>query len=282
MIKRITALAIFLILSFNAATCIGEEKKAETILKDLSFDKKTGVVSYELTLPAWVRIRIGIADGPLYRTLLDWQERGVGKYKEQWDGLDSSAAVKLTGRDDLVFTFNYFTAGNEYLQYIQVADILPLPGNLSGRHLPALEVNRMHKNHPRQFCREPKIEVQLPKNIPKNRDGLYVIKTKVPLEIKLADEDRRWFSAERYNLHIFIDDIFAQGELNGYSPYTWIFDPQGLNAGKHLLVVNLAGLNDHYGIVSLPIYVEKENKPGEKSSKEDGSMLKSNCSECKE
>ncbi len=279
MIKKIIGLSVFLLLVFHTVICIGQENKSDVLLKNLAFDKKTGVISYELTIPAWVRIRVGIADGPLYRTIVDWQERGAGEHKEVWDGMDAAGAFKLTGRDDLVFTFNYFTAGSEYMQHIQVVDMLPLPGNLSGRNLPSLEVNRMHKNHPRQFCREPKIEIQLPRNIPKNKDGFYVIKTKVPLEIKLTQEDQRWFTAERYNLHIFIDDIFAQGELEGYSPYTWIFDPQGLNAGKHLLVVNLAGLNDHYGLASLPIYIEKQ---GEKSTKESGSVLKSKCPECKD
>jgi hypothetical protein len=279
MIKKIIGLSVFLLLVFHTVICIGQENKSDALLKNLAFDKKTGVISYALTIPTRVRIRVGIADGPLYRTIVDWQERGAGEHKEEWDSMDASGAFKLTGRDDLVFTFNYFTAGDEYLQHIQVADMLPLPGNLSGRHLPALEVNRMHKNHPRQFCQEPKIEIQLPGNISKNKDGFYVIKTKVPLEIKLSQEDQRWFTAERYNLHIFIDDIFAQGELEGYSPYTWIFDPRGLNAGKHLLVVNLAGLNDHYGLASLPIYIEKQ---GEKSTKESGSVLKSKCPECKD
>jgi len=259
--KIIRLLILFLVLGFNnVGTCLGQEQKVEAVLKDLSFDKKTGVISYELTVPAWVRIRMGIVDGPLYRTILDWQERSRGKHKETWDGMDSSGSFKLTGREDLVFTFNYFTAGDEYLQDVQVADILPLSGNLSGRHLPNLKINQMHKAHPGQFCYEPKIKISLPRQIRKGKDNFYIIKDKTPIEISLADEDMAWFRAERYSIHIFIDDVFLQGELDGYSPYTWIFDPKGLNEGKHLIAINFAGFNDHYGIVSLPVYVKKKGQ----------------------
>jgi hypothetical protein len=255
--KLIGLLVLFLVVSFNYGEISPGEEEVKSVLRDLSFDKKTGAISYELTVPAWVRVRFGIADGPLYRTIVDWQERNAGKHKEDWDGMDSSGNFKLVGRDDLVFTFNYFTEGDEYLYDVSVADILPLAGNLAGRHLPNLEINRIHKSHNRKFCHEPKIEIRLPENIKKNKQGFYIIKEKLPIEISLADEDKTWFRVERFSLHIFLDDVFLQGELDGYSPYTWIFDPKGLNEGKHLIVVNLAGFADHYGIAGIPIFIDK-------------------------
>lgn len=279
--RIIKVLVFFVVLSFNGlGNCQEQGEKTKGVLKDLSFDKKTGAIFYELTVPIWVRIRFGIADGPLYRTILDWQKRPVGKHKETWDGMDSSGNFKLVGRDDLVFTFNYFTEGDEYLYDVPVADILPLTGNLAGRHLPNLKINQMHKAHPRKFCYEPRVKITFPKNIPKTKDNSYIIKEKTTIQIDLDDKDKHWFRAERYSIHIFIDDVFVQGELDGYSPYTWVFDPKGLNEGRHLIVVNLAGFNDHYGIGSLPVYVEKG------ASKKEAAMLKSprsesSCSSCR-
>ncbi|MFH1229969.1 MAG: hypothetical protein V1709_00590 [Planctomycetota bacterium] len=268
----IKILAILLLIgNFGKAPCFSQEKKEQTkqetseenkpVVKNIAFDKSTGVVSYELSLPARVRIRIGIADGALYRTIIDWDERGIGKHQESWDGMDSSKGrVKLTGRDDLVFTFNYFTAGNEYRQNIQMADILPLSENLVGRHLPNLQVNQMHKAHPREFCHSPAMNIRLPKGTPRNRDGVVIIKGETPIEISVSEKDKIWFNAERYSLHIFIDDVFIHGELEGYTPYTWIFNPQGINEGEHLIVINLAGFADHYGITTLPVYIKNKGK----------------------
>lgn len=254
--KKIPAfLFIIFFLVFNLSIVSAQQE--EKVLKNVSFDKKTGVISYELSVPARVRIRIGISDGPLYRTIIDWEEKEAGKHTQDWDGLDSSGTFKLAGRDDLVFTLNYFTTGDEYLQDFNSADVLPLSGNLVGRHLPNFEVNKLHKKHPRDFCHEPRIKLKVPKTVALNKDKFYIIKDKTPIEISIEEEDNAWFRAERYSLHIFIDDIFVQGELDGYSPYTWVFDPKDLNAGKHLILVNLAGFADHYGIASIPVYVKR-------------------------
>lgn len=253
---------LFLILIFvGTKTCFGQEtQENEPVYKNVSFDKNTGTISYELTIPMRVRIRVGVADGPLYRTICDWEEKAPCKHEETWNGKDTSETFKITGRDDLVFTFNYFTEGDEYISDIQTFDFQTPAGNNIGRHLPNLQVNQMHKNHQRDLCRDVKVKLTFLENIPKTKDGFYIINNKTPLEISLEETDNRGFRRERYTTHIFIDDVFLQGELDGYVPYTWFFDPRGLNAGKHLIVVNLAGFNDHYGIGSIPIYVKERKK----------------------
>ena len=78
-----------------AVNCPAEEEKIERVVKSLSFDPKTAVASYELTHPAKVRVRMGTKDGPLFRTITDWQERGIGRHSENWDGMDATGKVKL-------------------------------------------------------------------------------------------------------------------------------------------------------------------------------------------
>lgn len=258
-IRLITLLVFLLTLSFTCrGICQEEEQEKENIFRDLSFNKKTNTISYELSIPAWVRIRIGVPDGPLYSTICDWEKREAGKHEERWDEMDPTGTLKLTGRDDLVSTFNYFTEGDEFLSDVKTFIFQAPAGNISGRHLPDLKLNRMHKeNHPREFCHEVKVRIKPLKRIPRTKDGFYIIKNKTPIEISIDDEDMPWFTAERYSIHVFIDDIFAQGELDGYSPYTWIFDPKDLNEGRHSIMVNLAGFNDHYGIAGLPVYIKR-------------------------
>lgn len=244
---------------------LAEEEKSEGVVKSLSFDPQTATVSYELTHPAKVRIRIGTKEGPLMRTIVDWQERGVGLHKEEWDGFDSSGKVKLVGSHDLVFTFNYFTEDDAFLKNVNIEDIMPHPEQLVvGRFLPTLNINRIHKSHNPQFCFEPELKVVLPKNTMYTDDGYIMVKDKIPITIDLYGKDKIWFSRERYSIHIFIDEVFLSGELEGYSPYNFTLDPQVLSKGKHLITVNYSGFADHIGIASIPIYVEKK---GEKIAK---------------
>lgn len=233
-----------------------EEKSPVKVVKSISFDSKTATAAYELNVPAWVRVRIGRKDGPLYRTIVDWEEKPAGKYTEIWDGFDKSGKVKLVGQEELVFTFGYFTEGDEYLNNPDLNEIMPSPESMRiGRHLPALEINKIHKEHNRKFCHEPKIKIILPEEIKLNENNIIIIDKKMPLRFIIEEEDKKWFTRERFSIHCFIDGVFVGGQLEGYSPYNWLFDPTHINEGMHLLTVNFSGFEDHIGISSLPIYV---------------------------
>lgn len=141
---------------------------------------------------------------------------------------------------------------------------MPHPEQLVvGRFLPNLDINRIHKSHNPLFCHDPELTIQLPKNIQMTQDGYAIIRNSTPILIDIAQKDKAWFVRERYSIHIFVDDIFLSGELEGYSPYNFIFEPKNINKGKHLITVNYSGFTDHIGIASLPIYVYVE-KQGEK------------------
>lgn len=224
------------------------------VLKSRSFDRNTGIVSYELAVPAWVRIRVGIYNGPLHRTIVDWEKRSAGKHSETWDGMDVTGKFSLKGRKDAVYTFDYFTQDDEYLKDFSLAKITPPTDNQVGRNVPALDINRLHKGHPRGSCREGKARLRLPANVTKDKDGFYLITGRTPVSIEIEDGEF-WFRRERFSLHVFLDNILIQGELNGYTPYDFIFDPSGINDGDHLLTVNLAGFNDHFAVTGLPLRV---------------------------
>lgn len=259
---RIFVLTVF-VLNFIVSSAFAVEEKNEKVVKSLSFDSKTAAVSYELTHPAKIRIRIGTKDGPLLRTIVDWQERTTGAHKEEWDGFDLTGKERLTGNHDLVFTFNYFTEDDSFLKNVSTRDIMPLPEQvIIGRFLPSLDINRIHKSHNSSFCHEPELIAALPKGTHITKDGYAIIKEKTRIVFDIAEKDNAWFSRERYSIHIFIDDVFLSGELEGYSPYNFIFDPKNINAGRHLLTVNYSGFSDHIGILSIPVYVrKKENSP---------------------
>lgn len=251
-------LIIISIMAFFAPILRAEEAKDAAVLKSISFDPKTAAVSYELTHPAKVRIRMGAKDGPLLRTIVDWEERGLGQHKEEWDGLDASGKIKLAGSHDMVFTFNYFTQDDAFIKNVSLEEIMPHPEQLIiGRFLPSLNINRIHKSHNPLLCHDPTLVVRLPERTKLTTDGCAVIKNNAPIVIDLPEKDRDWFTRERYSIHVFIDDVFLAGELEGYSPYNFILNTEKISKGKHLISVNYSGFSDHIGIVNIPVYVEK-------------------------
>ena len=85
---------------------------AENIIPvtNIDFKPQTGEITYELKVPALIRVRIGIFDGPLYTTIIDWEQKQPGKYTEHWDGMDIGKKLILGGGGEVIATFNYITS----------------------------------------------------------------------------------------------------------------------------------------------------------------------------
>ena len=128
--------------------------------------------------------------------------------------------------------------------------------NFIGRAPRLLHLSQNHKNHRKEYCKDLKVLFEVPRNIQRTGKGLPKIRGISPITIELPDKDKFWFRQERFGLNIFIDDVFVEGEALGYTPYTWNFNPKGINKGRHLITVNIKGFNDHIAVGSLPIYVE--------------------------
>lgn len=247
--NKLLVIFIFLLLPAHAA--------AVEIVKDASFDRENAEVSYKLTRPALVRISLGVEDGPLFSTLVDWQFRRPGLHREKWGKTGMQEIDRLLCNKKTYFTFNYISYGphqegfdlNSLLQ--EEAVIGPI-----GRSSSRVSLNYLHKNHKRHSCHEPKVNITLPKNIKRTKEGVALIDKPIFLTIDIDPKDKIWFNRERYSLYIFTDNIFTQGLLEGYSPCHWYFDPKGLNNGMHLIIVNLWGFSDHLGVALLPVYVK--------------------------
>ena len=85
----------------------------ETFGLVVTFDSKKGLISYEISQDARVRIRAGISGGPLLRTILNWAPRLAGKNEEAWDGKDESGNINVVAQKD----------------YKLMAEVISLPEN---------------------------------------------------------------------------------------------------------------------------------------------------------
>lgn len=243
--KRRAIITVFILL-FSSLVFADEEIK--DVAQDVSFNKEGKTISYSLNFPAYIRIRLGVEEGPLYRTLLNWDKREPGKHQEQYTGLDNKKTV---------FTFNYFTMDDADRYGLELGEILPSPAQLAiGKTLPTAILNQMHKRHRREFCYDPKINIYL-RGVQK-KEGVPIVRKTSPLVVEIDKKDKEWFTRERFQVHIFLDDVLVHSDLEGYVPYVWNFYPDGLNPGKHAIIVNLSGFSDHIGTATLPIFIEKD------------------------
>jgi len=233
------------------------EKTAEPVVENLAVDKKNKVISYVLTKPATVRLRVGSKSGPLYRILVNWQKQEVGSHAIEWDGMDASGVFNIIDSANFTVSFNYYLDGEENpldMDYSEGEFIFS--DYFIGRAPKLLHLSQNHKNHDKEHCKDLEAVFVLPGGLQKTKDGLPKIKGICPIMIVLADKDKLWFRQERFGINIYIDDVFVQGEALGYIPYTWNFNTKGINEGKHLITVNIKGFNDHTAIGSLPVYIE--------------------------
>jgi len=255
---KIDILIFAFILIFAKVTLAG--KADEPVVKNLSVDKKNKTISYVLTKPATVRLRVGSMSGPLYRTLVNWQKQKKGNHIIKWDGMDVSGTFNILDNRNFTFSFNYYLAGKEKDIFGEYSDNdVIFTDDFIGRAPRLVHLSQNHKNHKKEHCKDLEIIFKLPRNIQKTEEGFPKIKEICPIIIEPPDKDKFWFRQERFTLNIFIDDIFVGGAGLGYVPYAWNFNPKGINKGRHLITVNLKGLNDHIAVGSLPIYVEATN-----------------------
>src|ERR1043165_994884 len=69
-------------------------------VKVVDFSKGEGTVSYSLPTASRVLVRLGVKNGPMHRTLVDWKPRPAGAVTEHWDGMDEDKAFNLWDHKD--------------------------------------------------------------------------------------------------------------------------------------------------------------------------------------
>ncbi len=65
------------------------------------WDSAKHLVRYELAAPARLKIRTGLANGPLLKTVIDGVARAAGPHAEPWDGKDESGLIDAAKNPDL-------------------------------------------------------------------------------------------------------------------------------------------------------------------------------------
>lgn len=76
---------------------------AQEPVKDIYWDKDKGALSYSIPKDSLVKIRVGSEKGPVYRTLVNLEERKAGDNQELWDGRDELGLIDFRDYSPLHF-----------------------------------------------------------------------------------------------------------------------------------------------------------------------------------
>jgi len=199
-----------------------------------------------------IRIRIGLEEGPLLKTLLDWAPRAAGEHIEHWDGKDKSGQMILLNHPNIaIMTHAYTIPDNSII----VTGSRKPDYQMLNAYIKTQERNKyFHALHPRAICHEPEIEIELPEC--EYQKGIPVLKGAVPVIIKIAPRDTVHLTNTRYEIIFFIDNIFLFEDEEGYDPFTYILETEGLPDGEHVITANVVSYDDHIGVATQKILVE--------------------------
>lgn len=228
-----------------------------------------GTIVFYLTKPSRVRVRAGIADGPMLRSLLNWKPRAAGKNLLRWNGMDQDNVANLLAHENYGVSVTAFrlpdysiiTTGNSSLDYSQFVmdnswSFIPVPENKRKIERDEYGISP-HYYYERLADKDPRIEIHLPDTVPRDDQGRALVdqSTPVPIKVTMNAEDEKLLAETKYEVSFFVDHQFMSEEELGFMPITWLWLPNNLNEGKHILTVNVSGFRGQVGVKSVEFMV---------------------------
>lgn len=239
----------------------------EVDIVDVIHDREEGTISFNLPFSAWVLARLGIKNGALMKTLLDWEPRLKGENIVFWNGKDESGIVNLYNRPKfsmMITTMSFpensvIATGNSSISYYEYKKrtVERRPRKPEYPILAAkknFKISR-HYDLSRWKDRAPRFSISLPQITEKTPEGIPIIREKTLLKVTLDEQDKEFITGQRFEIVLYVDDILYAEEEEGYSPFTWMWDVSVIPDGEHLLTINIVSLNDQVGVRSLKFAV---------------------------
>ena len=230
---------------------------------------RPGVIEYTLPAASRMLVRSGIKNGPMLRTLIDWQPRTAGFHAERWNGRDKDDVVAIEQNPDVGYLIvgyqlpdhSIITHGNSSESYRRYRERRNWPLKQASDEQRALERNgrvlRQEAFQPILQQKSPRIDVKLLTTATRQPAQRVKLLEEMLTEVKLHPLDEIYLDQERYEISFFVDHAFIAEEEQGYVPFTWRWSPGrlGIEPGEHLLTVNVSGYNGQVGVKNIKFSV---------------------------
>lgn len=238
------------------------------IPESLNYNREKGIISYRLARDARVKIRAGITRGPLLKNILNWTPVLSGAHEIAWDGKDVTGAIdssvsqkgyRLSTEAISLPENSIITYGNKAYDYFEYKNDISWdrpekeerPLFKSKLTMLGIQLGAPDKRGP-----EPKFRIDLPKNVKKTDDGIYIVKGKTQVKLHLDDKIKRYVTEQRYEIIFFVDFKFIAEAEEGHSPFTLVWDTRDISNGEHIITVNVATLNNQVSSASMRVVVQ--------------------------
>lgn len=240
------------------------------------FEKNTrnGLVEYTLPETSRLLVRAGIKNGPMLRTIVDWEPRAKGFHAERWNGRDSDSLRNiemLPGIAYLIIGYRLpreviLAYGNRTLSYKDYRQSKQWPLVKPQSEKKQLERGgrpvRPEYYLPLAQLKSPGFSVDT-KNIKgsesKTKFGQF---EEVLSLVNIAKEDEFYLDQSQYEISFFVDYHFIAEEEHGYVPFKWRWSPgrYGIKPGTHILTVTVSSYNGQVTVKNVVFTLEDESE----------------------
>ncbi len=231
-----------------------------------------GTALYKLPATSRVLIRLGLHNGPLLKTLVDWKPRTSGTITEYWDGYDADHLIKL--REQKEFTalvtavtlpdttvVTYGNTKEPYRDY-KLGRAKDRPQKPDRPRQPDPNPRFRPENLvPPAWARAPHVRLGFPE-VGDLADGVVpTARDMVAVRVDVDPADRDRLLNDQFEVIFFVDQVFFAEAERGYLPLNWRWELQQLPPGEHILTVNVSSFKGQVGVASRKVQVVKPENP---------------------
>lgn len=231
-----------------------------------------GTVNYRLPEASRVLIRLGIHNGPMLKTLVDWKPRVSGQITEYWQGYDENKLIKMREHKDFTALITYVTLpdatvityGNDKETYrsYKLGRGKDKPLKTKRPFDPSATMGlRPESLVPPAWVRAPKVRMTFPK-VDTDKEGASVpnVEKAVDVRIDVDPSDLDRLRSDQFEVIYFVDNVFSAEAERGYLPLNWRWELLQVPPGEHVLTVNISSFKGQVGVASRKVNVVKPGK----------------------
>jgi len=251
-------------IAYDPTTFSGGE---ELFVPVSNFNREAGTLNFVLKKQTRILFRVGIKNGPLLRTLVDWKPQPKGENTVYWNCLDETDKIDIASQPNFSMMIAGFelpensiiTYGNKTMDYFGYKE--------RGKTQEKKEKNTHQRENvtlskhyfmERIMDRSPKVHIKFP-HIKEEKEKLLELSGRVIIQVDLGEEDKKYFTYNQFEIIFSVDGQYFMEETNGYVPYNWVWDTNQFSDGEHFLTVNVASLKNQIGASSVKVIINNKN-----------------------